>query len=448
MDNYNLEPVSKEKRIVINSTVPPDLIGKFYLLNGSNPYLKNVENHLFDGDGMIHSLHFEKDKIIYHNKWIRTHRFKLEKKYKKPLFVRLANLNTIEIFTKFFNKLLLLEDTGITDKYGEGTANTNIIYHAGKLFALNEMDKPYLLTLKNGIIKTIGRYDFNGKLTHNINAHPKIDFHSQKMYTLGYDVIKNTSYISVIDRHGDLLKTINVPLTGSSIIHDVGITKHKIIILDLSLEFSLSNVLFANFPIHVNKQRVSRIGILSKKSDKLIWIPLSEPEVIFHIVNSWEENGGKTIIMYAFSYDTENFDIKHLQTQRPKLKKFIIDITTKSCKSSFVSHFYGEFPVIKDNQIGKPIDTFYYSRISDTGFDAIIKHNVHTQQEDVIPFPKDTYGNECAIWGDYILNVVYCTETKHSRLLIYHLNSLSLISDIDLRCRIPFGFHCKIIEFS
>lgn len=447
--NYNLKPVSTEKRIVIKADVPDQLIGTFYLRNGANSYLKDVDSHIFDGDGMIHCIQFKKGKIIYHNRWIRTHRFKLEKKYKKPLFVRLAKLNTIEIFTKFFNKLLLLEDTGITDTHGEGTANTNIIYHHNSLFALNEMDKPYLLTIDKASseIRTIGRHDFRGKLHHNINAHPKIDPDTQDMYTLGYDIVQKKCYISVIDKYGTLTKTTVVPLNKASVIHDLGLTRNYLLILDLSLEFSLSNVLFSQFPIHVNKQSVSRFGLLDKNGSKITWVYLDNPEVIFHIANSWENDNGD-VILYAFCYDTNTLDVKHLHTQRPRLKKFVIDIQEQTCSSVFVSNEFGEFPVIREHEVGKKSDIIYYSRISDTGLSGIIQHNVVSGKESFVPFPQNTFGSESAIYGDYIVNVVYCIITKRSRLLIYNIHTFELVADTPLKCRIPFGFHCKIIELS
>lgn len=447
MNIFNIKPVSKEKNKIINcNNLPPDLFDTFLLINSSNPYLKNVNNHLFDGDGMIHVFHFKKNNIFYHNRWIKTYRFNLEKKYNKPLFVRLANLNTLELFTKFFNKLFLFED--VTSQNGDGTANTNILYHHGNLFALNEMDKPYLLRFnKKFKLQTVSRYDFHGDLKHNINAHPKIDPDTNNLYTLGYDVFKKMCFVSVVNKIGKITKTTPIPLTKSTIIHDFCITKNKILILDLSLQFSLKNVILSNFPIGVDNNSLSRIGILDKYSNSLLWIPFLYNYVIFHIANSWEEQNGQYIIIYAFCYESTTFDIQHLELQRPQLKKIILNIHDCSCTLENVSQLFGEFPIIDDNYVSKPIDFLFYSKISDFGFDAIVKHNTNDNSELIKYFPKNMYGSECAIYKDYLINIVFYTIDKKSKLLIYNKHSLDLLYIIDLKCRIPFGFHCKIFKF-
>lgn len=442
---FNLKPVSTEKYIVIPFDTPPELINAIYLRNGSNPYLQNVNNHLFDGDGMIHSFRFTKNKLIYHNKWIRTYRFKLEKKYKKPLFVRLATLNTIEIFSKFFNKLFLLQN--LTNKYGDGTANTNIVFHHNKLMALNEMDKPYLIGFnKKNKIKTIGRYDFNGQLLNNINPHPKIDPKSNHMITLGYDVLSQKCFVNFIDNFGEIQKTIPIRLNKSTIIHDVGLTKNKVVIIDHPLHFDLKNVIFSQFPIGVNLSYNTSIGLLDKISNNLFWYQLPSNQIIFHIANSWEENNN--IIIYAICYEPQNFNIKSLETQTPSLKKIIINTSVNHIDVTSVSNLYGELPIIEDHYIGKECDYIYYSKISDRGFDGIVKHHVSTGNEIVKFFPKNMYGGECALYKDYIINIVFSSLEQLSRLLIYDKFSLQLLYNINLQCRIPFGFHGKIFDFN
>jgi carotenoid cleavage dioxygenase len=444
MFNFNFKPVSKEKYITIPFKTPDDLINIIYLRNGANPYLKNVDNHLFDGDGMIHSFYFTKNKLIYHNKWIRTYRFKIEKKYNKPLFVRLANLNTIEIFSKFFSKLLLFQN--VTNKYGDGTANTNIVFHHNKLLALNEMDKPYLLGFdeKNKLI-TIKRYDFHGQLQNNINPHPKIDPDSKDMITLGYDVFKKMCFVNFINLNGDIFNTIPVQLKQSTIIHDVGMTKNKVVILNLPLHFELMNVVLSQFPIGVNKNHSSSIGILDKISSKIVWYNLPFDQIIFHIANCWEND--YNIIIYAFCYEPESFNIKNLETQRPRLKKIIIDTLNNHVSIILVSKLYGELPVIQDNLTGKEPDYIYYSKISKHGFNAIVKHHVPTQNETIKYFPKYMYGGECALYNNYIINIGFSITDNLSRLLIYDKYTLELLFNINLKCRIPFGFHGKVFDF-
>lgn len=446
MSDLNLDPVKKEKDIIINieNEIPEFLIGKFYLRNGGNPYIISDKNHLFDGDGMIHCLEFGKNQVMYHNRWIKTYRYKTEKKYNKELFTRLGGLNSIEIFTNFIKRFILLED--VTNTNGDGTANTNIVYHNNKLLALNEMDKPYLLDIINGKLKTIKRYDFDGKLKHNMCAHPKIDPDTKEMIVSGYDILKKMFYISFIDNKSQITNTVNIYLKGPRIIHDIGITKSKIIILDLPLEFNLTNVLMSRFPIGINRESISRIGLLDRQTNNIEWFPLEKNEIIFHIANSWEQNNDKNVIIYAFCYDIDNLDIQRLETQKPKLKRIIINTKTKKIKISKMSDYYGELPIIEDEYIGKKCNYIYYSKIEKDGFSGIIKHDIKTHKEETFNYDLGLYGGECSIYGNYIVNILYCIDSKRSKLVIHDKDTLKIINTVDLKCRVPFGFHCKIIS--
>ena len=56
-----------------------------------------------------------------------------------------------------------------------GTANTALQYHAGRLMALNEGDKPYAIrALCDGALETLGSMTFGDALKHPVTAHPKI----------------------------------------------------------------------------------------------------------------------------------------------------------------------------------------------------------------------------------------------------------------------------------
>ena len=56
----------------VEGEIPSDLNG-VYLRNGPNPRFEpNGNYHVFDGDGMLHAAHFDRGKVTYRNKWVRT----------------------------------------------------------------------------------------------------------------------------------------------------------------------------------------------------------------------------------------------------------------------------------------------------------------------------------------------------------------------------------------
>ena len=59
---------------------------------------------------------------------------------------------------------------------GDGHGNTALVYHARRLMALEEGDVPYQLRVAcAGLIETLGRVTYDGKLQHAFTAHPKVD---------------------------------------------------------------------------------------------------------------------------------------------------------------------------------------------------------------------------------------------------------------------------------
>src|SRR5262245_13320925 len=56
----------------VEGEIPADLNG-IYLRNGPNPRFEpNGRYHPFDGDGMLHAAHFERGRVVYRNRWVRT----------------------------------------------------------------------------------------------------------------------------------------------------------------------------------------------------------------------------------------------------------------------------------------------------------------------------------------------------------------------------------------
>ncbi|KAL0903114.1 hypothetical protein M5K25_027467 [Dendrobium thyrsiflorum] len=60
---------------------------------------------------------------------------------------------------------------------GAGLANTSLAFFGGRLYALGESDLPYSVRMspEDGDIMTLGRCDFEGKLSMGMTAHPKKD---------------------------------------------------------------------------------------------------------------------------------------------------------------------------------------------------------------------------------------------------------------------------------
>ena len=138
--------------------IPKDLEGSF-VQNNPNPSRKpDGLYHWFDGDGMVHGISFQNGRADYRNRYVQTEGRKAELQSDKNLWRGI--LEPID----FDNPLG-------TDK---DTANTDLVYHNGKLLAMWWLSgTPYSLDPKT--FETQNKETFDNSLPFSFAAHPKVD---------------------------------------------------------------------------------------------------------------------------------------------------------------------------------------------------------------------------------------------------------------------------------
>src|SRR5690606_30934225 len=131
----------------------------------------------FNDDGMALKFRFEKGRVDYKSRYIKTPRFQAERAAGRSLFGRYRNP---------------LSDDPLVDGMPRGLANTNVFYHGGKLYAAKEDAPPIILDPDT--LETIGHYDFEGALTSQTStAHPKVDPRTGEMVFFGYSATGETT---------------------------------------------------------------------------------------------------------------------------------------------------------------------------------------------------------------------------------------------------------------
>ena len=143
---WRLEGTAEDLDVV--GEIPRELNGTFYR-NGPNPaYEPAGRYHWFDGDGMIHAITLRDGRASYRNRWVWGDGLKEERKAGHALYPGLLAMRPSE---------------GLTCKT---TANTNIVFHAGKLLALVESSLP--TAMQPCTLETLGLYDFGGRTRSSI----------------------------------------------------------------------------------------------------------------------------------------------------------------------------------------------------------------------------------------------------------------------------------------
>src|ERR1700738_4720152 len=156
----NLAPIPFESDaafLKIEGELPRELNGTLYR-NGPNPQFEAPGAHWFVGDGMLHAFHLEGGRASYRNRWVRTPKWQAEHDAGRALF------------GGFGRKL---PDAPATTTQDGGVANTNIIFHGGRLLALEEGHLP--TEIEPDTLNRMGYCDYNGAISGPFTAPPKID---------------------------------------------------------------------------------------------------------------------------------------------------------------------------------------------------------------------------------------------------------------------------------
>nr|WP_316170886.1 MULTISPECIES: carotenoid oxygenase family protein [unclassified Bradyrhizobium] len=111
--------------------IPPELEGVYYRNSADHAYPPLHGRDIFlNGDGMVHMVRFERGHADLTTRYVRTRKFELERAARRALFGAYRNSFT---------------DSSEVAGEDANTANTSVMWHHGKLYALKESGRPYEL---------------------------------------------------------------------------------------------------------------------------------------------------------------------------------------------------------------------------------------------------------------------------------------------------------------
>ena len=116
------------------------------------------------------------------------------------------------------------------------TSAVSLIYHGGKLMSLGEFGYPYLIDPSD--LSTQGTFNYEGALTGNMTAHPRIDPDTGELLFFGYNVMKPYLTYMRADASGKMLQVEPIELTGPSMVHDFAVTKNYVVFMEMPVRFS------------------------------------------------------------------------------------------------------------------------------------------------------------------------------------------------------------------
>ena len=431
----------------VRGTIPAELNGAYYR-NGPNPQFDPGPDdayHPFIGDGMIHGFWLAEGRARYRNRYVRTDRWRAEHQAGRRLFGGMG----------------LPSDPSVAEVHSGG-ANTNIVYHAGKLLALQEASNPF--ELEAATLASKGWLETGGRFT----AHPKIDHETGELVWFAYAAASKThgplnSFIDygVTAADGRILRRDRFEAPYCSMIHDFMITRNYVLFPVLPLVGDLERAKQGGPAFAWDPSKGAFLGVMKRNAgvDTLRWFEV-DPRFVFHPMNAWEE--GSKIHCELMEYGHAPL-FPALDGTKPKelgarLTRWTLDLAgdTNRVQRERLADIPGEFPRFDERLTGLPYRHGWYAanheQHADIEFDSLIHVDLQTGSNvrrslpagesvgEPIFVPKHATAPE----GDgYVLATLYSQRHDQSSLLILNAQDIAgePVATLELPRRIPVGFH-------
>ena len=446
--NYAPWPMEGEIHdLVVTGEIPAELNGTLYR-NGSNPqFAPRGQYHWFDGDGMIHAFTLSEGRAHYRNRWVRTERFTLERQHGEALFAGLSDLSN-------------------TDERAQGVfpnaANTNIIFHAGRLLALWEGGPPY--ELEPSTLETIGPYDFHGTLQGAMTAHPKVDPKTGELLLFGYGPFPPYVRYAVACADGALTRSEEIHLPVPTMMHDFIATREHVIFMVFPATLRPEN-LISGSPVRWEPELGTRIGVMPRNggSADIVWFE-TDPCFVFHAMNAYTQ--GNTVIADVCQFRLlPLFQVAEgdLETNIPVFTRWSLDLTDRSITQAQRDDRLSEFPRLDERYAGLPYRKGYAAGQegavppAEGLFNTVIGYDHANGRSHTHAFGSDSYSSEpifvprsvrSAEGEGFLLVGVYRKEENRSDLVILDAENIAHepLATIHLPHRVPYGFHANWVE--
>ncbi len=446
----NFAPIRSEDdfgNLHVKGEIPKGLAGSYYR-NGPNPQFepRDPNHHWFAGDGMIHAFHAADGKVSYNNRYVHTNKYVLEKAAGRALFGSFGNPMT--------------SDPSVVGKDG-GIGNTNIVWHGGRLLALEEGHNPF--EMDPVTLESRGYRDYAGPALR-FTAHPKMDPETGEMVFFGYSAgagffTDDVAY-GVTDKTGKVTRLDMFKAPFSSMIHDFFVTRNYAMFPVLPLSGSLQRAMNGLPPFAWEPDKGGHVGVMRRDAgvETMRWFT-TDACYVFHPMNMWED--GDKIYVDVMQYENAPFfpnpDGSAGKPAAARLARWTFDLAdnTNTIKRDYIDDMTGEFPRLDERRAGLSYRHGYFAansrNASDVKFDSIAhidhmtgKKIVHTFDDGMPGEPVFVPRTANASEGDgWLVATVYRPSEDRSDFAVFDAQNVAdgPIGIAELPRRIPFGFH-------
>ena len=429
----NFAPVEEEVTafdLDVTGEIPRELAGRLLRI-GPNPIDPDPKtHHWFIGSGMVHGVRLRDGKAEwYRNRYVRDDKV-VEARGWPPV-----------------------EGPVREDAIGGGTANTNVIGHAGQTLAIVEAGS---LPVELGYeLETVRRTDFGGTLPGGLSAHPHKDPDTGELHAVVYSPFWEHVQYVVVGTDGRVRRTVDVPRPGKPMMHDCMITKSYFVMLDLPVILD-PDVAEAGYslPYKWHPEYGARVGLLPREggADDVVWHDV-EPCYVFHPMNGYEDADGRVVLDVVRHPAMFASDFRGPNEGKATLDRWIIDPKGGPVKEARLDDHGQEFPRLDERLTGKPYRYGYTAGLGgDVSLGGIKKHDLakgtaelhgegeHRAFMEPVFVPRSDDAGEDEGW---VMAYVYDKATNKSDVVIVESQDFAAppVATIHLPQRVPYGFH-------
>ncbi|MGT2455413.1 carotenoid oxygenase family protein [Cupriavidus basilensis] len=444
--------------------IPRDLHG-IYVRNTHNQVHESIGiYHPFDGDGMLHSIHFEDGRATYRNRYVQTTGFLAEKAAGRSLW---PGMLSPQLYSRRgWGSMGAMKDN----------AGTDVICHAGKLLAsMSQGSEPWRLDPLS--LETLGPdVNWAREVPDGVASHYKVDAETGEMMFFNYPERWPHMHYGVIDRHNRLVHYVPIELPGPRWPHDLGITRNYTILHDLPFFFDPEALKRGERKLAFHRDVPARFGIVPRHGDnaQVRWFE-GTPCHILHLANCYED-GDEVVMDGCIMPDPHKPSVgqndgskqaaydkirAHLDKHNnPTLMyRWRFNLKTGQTREEQIDDEITEFPICSNDYVGRPY-RYSYNVLYEKGewlFRGLKRYDMLTGATQRYEYGKGRYGSEPQMArrigakaedDGYLLTFVTDMTANRSECLILDASDIAAgpIAQIILPHRISMGTHACWVE--
>ena len=276
--------------LAVEGEIPADLAG-VYLRNTENPVHPSIgKYHPFDGDGMVHQIAFAEGQASYRNRFVRTDGFLAEQEAAESLWTGMLGDP---------------EQSRREDGWGargrmKDASSTDVIVHNGKaLTSFWQCGDLYELDPRT--LETTGKAPWATGFPSptGVSAHTKLDQRTGELLVFGYGKEAPYLHYGVVSADGRLVHSIDVPLPGPRLPHDMAFTERYAILNDLPLFWDPDLLAQGIHLPRFHPDVPSRFAIVPRRgrTEDIRWFE-ADPTYVLHWINAYED--GDWVVLDGF----------------------------------------------------------------------------------------------------------------------------------------------------